>query len=624
MSAAISPGGELEQFQVGVQDVAATVSLATTVWQWSGGAKAIQNMLLHLPNLISTTAPAKLGFELKDFPLTCALLTPHGFFPSRSGSSKPRFEDDPRIQLVCFTLCALSHLFDGEPAICLFMRCLAPVLLNDSSHGIKEAFAAQLIDNERRILTEGTTCGLSTRFDEGIANLNLPHGADQQRSPRSELPFVGGLLKWLVQKRRTRYVTRSATVARVAACLQEAGWIIGPIRTWSDPDHPPRFFDGVTLVLAGSGETDDLALLNDDNDLIAMQETGRYVHHYRNETVGSMLYVAMAGPSDLYPEMLQTEFSDVHESIRDRLTFTWDVVRRDEERLGPELFARLNWRTERTQSRAHKLSRLASLLFGPKTSEKVAACFRPLETQLQAILDHDASKSKEVPLAVKRLNAITVCILISISELLGGNSYPSLRHSTKLDLSNPVDYEQRSALSCLSGIISCLDDGLRMCQVVELLSIFHGGMDFSLLSSGVSDYTCIGFQRETYTVLPTLLYNMQPNAESLGFTCGNTFLASITASRDGRVYTSPSDSWSSVAVNIPEGVSDTLVACNSPFIAPPRSAPPDAALYLTFERPYNFYEPLGRNLLLAGRIGGELTGNVQHLRCPDDSGFQSP
>jgi len=619
MSATFNTSRELQQIEFGVQDVAATVSVATSLWQWTGGLSGIRTFLTYLPNAINPKLPKELGFQKRAFQTSCAILTPTGLFHAHPlDNSDQYFSGDVRTQLVGLTICALAHLFDDEFAISMFMRCVAPALLTgQSGHGVREAFHAQLTNNSFRILNEGAAYGLPAIFEDAISGLDLPPALHDINTP--DHAFVGGLLKWMVQPKRRRYVTRSATVARVAACLDRVGWTIGPIEIWGRPDPVPPAFDGVTLVIAGSFATDPLML--EDDELQGANTVHAITHHYTNRTVGSMIYVVMGAPNGISPEALQSDFESINRSIRTRLSFSWNT-QKDNRRsaytsdLDEILLARPHW--SEPPRPANRISvRLATLRFGAATAEHVAIFFQDIATEpilqeILAFLEVSYSVRNDLPLSVRRFNAIVICIMLSVAEVLGGKGYMSLRHSTQLGL-----YSQWDAVPPLAerifGIMKDLEIGLPMRTVVGLLSIFHCGREFSRNFEDVEyrfDNHLIGFKNGDYSVLPALMYEMEPRHESLGFRCGDIFLANIATRPDGCIYSSPSDTWSSIpfhgSLGSREGHSQDIDRHLDSFVAPPLATPPDRPLYLNFERPYENFQK--DQIVLAGRIGGELIG----------------
>ena len=122
----------------------------------------------------------------------------------------------------------------------------------DTPTPLTDALRDQLIDdnNLQLILNEGASRGLNDLFMERISELGLPiHNSPWRRSQlhqqdnKDELvhegQMIGGMLKWIVQDKPSEYRTRSASVARVAACLQAIGYGIGQISIWDGYGQPP-------------------------------------------------------------------------------------------------------------------------------------------------------------------------------------------------------------------------------------------------------------------------------------------------------------------------------------------------------------------------------------------------
>src|SRR6202034_4907103 len=98
---------------------------------------------------------------------------------------------------------------------------------------------------------EGASRGLTKRFTDAVSKLNLPTGDRQwlriKEDSRAnafppEFNMVGGLLRWIGQgdEGSRIYFTRSSLVARVAACLKAAGYMIGNIHAWNGVGDSPR------------------------------------------------------------------------------------------------------------------------------------------------------------------------------------------------------------------------------------------------------------------------------------------------------------------------------------------------------------------------------------------------
>ena len=150
-------------------------------------------------------------------------------------------------------------------------------------------------DKAHIILNEGQSRGLPLHFKRAIERLNLP--VWQKRSQNQDFlfgscdyTFVIGLLRWIRTGRQETYLTRSALVAQVAACLQEIGFSIGPIATWDGKNLPPATWNGVMLVIGGSVLTDQLMPNEEPDGLLA---TLPVTHRYHYRSIGSLLFNTM-------------------------------------------------------------------------------------------------------------------------------------------------------------------------------------------------------------------------------------------------------------------------------------------------------------------------------------------
>jgi hypothetical protein len=614
MTAQLSRNGTVQGFQVGPADLLASTTLATCLWNRFGGLSTLLRALQYAPGLIRPQRVQELEFTPQDLPATSHILTPDGIGSLDDDDPADCFGGDPRTQLIGFTICALSHLFGRDFAVRIFMKCMVPALLEASvGPGIKEELFAQLTDNAARIIDEGVSRSLPARFEEAIKDVDLPtskFAGTEDRNLSTDDYYIGGLLRWITQRRRSHYLTRSADVIRVAACLRRVGWLTGPIRICSN-DRPPTAYDGVTLITSGFHQTDTLATDEDDN----LKSEGQidHIHHYRNETVGPMLFLASRGMSEMSPESMQTDFLRINSYIRKRLRFTWVVERHDEDGLGPSLHAKPHW-TKDSKS-ANRLSvTLACMFFQAKTAENVAECFQALasETVLKEIRAFEESSNEDFqPACLEHWKIIVICIILSIAEQLGGKDYSKLGHATQLDLYRTCSFSGDTALQILSGLLRGFEHGLESGAVLRLLAICHGGLSLSGCdtSDTVWNTHVIGYQGSGYTVLPNLLFDMSVGQDSIGFRCDNRVFGNLPASEaDGHIETLPSDNWASFSTGTEDGGSQSIVHGASFYVSEPHKEPPDAPLYLNFERGRVDYAPLLRHIAVVGRIHGEIIG----------------
>jgi hypothetical protein len=386
------------------------------------------------------------------------------------------------------------------------------------------------------------------------------------------------LLRWLISDRRRMYCTRSASVARVAACLAEVGWVIGPIRVWDGVGRCPTSFDGVLLVTGGSMPTDELMLNPADLEKLENIDTP-ITHHYRYQTIGAMLYIALGCRTDLNPESLQTDFETIYDLLRDRLSFEWITAPDPHGQTPPTVLARPTWLKP-----VGKPSRIAVMLAskffsGGNLAELIAPCYSKLANETfihnlsKTTRQHEANQSSEGPTADEarvRLDAITVSILLSLAGILGGPGYDDLTHCTQLDLIRN-DHEGISDLTKLQITVAHLHEGLPMWRIVDLLSVFHTGRELinMPLDDEVNDMHLIGYRKGIYSVLPSVIYEMEPSQKALGFRCDNKLFGNVPNNSLGAVNTTRSDRWSSSAVPESRGTSTSIARSIQYFFLEP-------------------------------------------------------
>lgn len=616
MTTLINPDGRLG-LQIGPPDLLATATLVTSMWNHFGGLKNLVRIFQYIPGLSSLTRVNDLGFKPQDLPATCHILTTHGIRHLNDSDPKNCFGGDARTQLVGFTICALSHLFGQEFGVRMFMKFMASAILEETvDPGVKDLLYAQLTDNAHHIIREGVARSLPSRFEEAIRDTCLPTLAcTESRSLGTDDQYIGGLLRWIVQRRRSHYLTRSADVVRVAACLKSVGWLIGPIRISSN-DSPPGAYDGLTLLTTGYHETDRLAF--DDGDGPISEGDVNHIHHYRNETVGSMLFLALGAPDELSPEKIQDDFYRINSKIRKKLSFTWVVERHDQDGHGPTLSALPQW-TKKASGKKTTGSRvsvaLACRFFDSKTADNVAECFDGFASDdiNQKIRRFEEANDDEAvePECVQRWKIIVVCIILSIAEILGGDDYSSLAHATQLDLYRAHDYEGNTALQLLSGLLRDFEKGLHFGAVLRLLATCHVGTPLTNIdpSHNVWSTRTIGYQGNGYTVLPNLLFNMSVDRSSIGFRCTNLVFDNLPSHDiNGYVETVSSDDWSSYATGEENKGKQAVIARHSSLVSEPQWEAPDVPLYLGLERGRLDYAPMQKEVAFAGRIHGELIG----------------
>ena len=322
--------GSLTQIQVGSADVVATVAAANSAWGWMGGLVGVKEILKACRQFSTGKKEAKSFGDPKLSHLSCQILTYDGIANIHNEDATEAFGGESEAQMLGLTICAFAYVLKKHQAVDLFMVYLAPSLLPwevSSANGLREALHTQLNDNIDAIVNEGAARGLSDRFYRANSALGLaePHlygpryeGWGQSRGQwPAESSILGGFLKWLGSGAVGQYQTRSAGVARLAACLEEIGYKIAEIKVWNGMGVRPTF-PGLLLVIGGPSETDPLM---EEESLVAADFV--YVSHYYYATTGSMLLNSLQTKCDIPPEVFQQCFEDVDAAIHKQLTFKW-------------------------------------------------------------------------------------------------------------------------------------------------------------------------------------------------------------------------------------------------------------------------------------------------------------
>lgn len=307
--------GQLLTAKVGLDDIVTTYSAARSVYGWMGGMDGIKFLISKIPSPFQRRLQEfHLDRNLQLLPVSSFILTSHGPVHAHIDNAHESFGGDIKTQLIGSTICALSHEFSSQIAVELFSECLMPRFF-DTPTPLTDALRDQLVDetNLQLILNEGASRGLNNLFMKRISELGLPihsslwrHSQLHQQDNKDELvhegQMIGGMLKWIAQDKPSEYQTRSASVARAAACLQAIGYSIGQIRIWDgNGQSPPAMAaKSLMLVLGGSTPTDPL-LLEPFPTL-----SGPVVTHYQYKTVGSMLLSALGGTCGAFPEVFQS------------------------------------------------------------------------------------------------------------------------------------------------------------------------------------------------------------------------------------------------------------------------------------------------------------------------------
>ena len=610
--------GSLQQIQIGAADLVAAHSAATSAWGWVGGFAGIRHILANVHNPFSNSTITNVFSCLGFRPSLCQILTFQGVVYLQDGYTDDAFGGDLRTQFLGLTICALAHECGAAQAIHVFMQCLAPALFLQASKGIpgmREALYTQLNDSSKVILNEGATRGLPKQFIQAIVDLRLPacyhafrkfnQTLDDPLLP--EISMIGGLLKWIGKQYEESYFTRSAMVARVAACLKSVGYKIGQIRIWDGNGDPPILNRGVILVIAGSADTDPYIM-----DLDALEEQA-FTSHYQLSTVGALLINALHFRCDELPESFQTWFENVQNLISANLDFHWEWSTTND-RSSMKIISTWNSPQGRPPSWS---TRLASLDF-PNFADRVAPCYTLVgsDEMLRVVLktkNHWVSHAL-IPDELIRYRIITASILLAVIGRLAGPGFDNLRHATTLNLAAP---------NWITKITQCVNYGMEhgfpIYIAVALIASIHCGVDPEELGEGflTSDATeslngeVIGWRNGIYAVVPSLLFEMAPTLKAVGFRCSDTFIGNLPVHDKGFVrsgherrliFTEPDN-------RAPRLMEDETrsQAPPSPVVGPPLAAASDVEMYINIERIFQTKDP---DLCFCGRVGGEVIGVV--------------
>ncbi|KAH8769190.1 hypothetical protein F5883DRAFT_668924 [Diaporthe sp. PMI_573] len=504
-------GLTLEQVQVGPADLVATASAAATAWGWLGGLDGIRSVLNSLPRLRNKSTTSILRDLRVDFKLVlqdsvCRLITSDGTIILRSDDKADAFGGHPVTQLIGLTVCALAHNLGGERAVKLFMDYLADYLLVDSQDGIAEALNTQLMDHVQVILNEGSTRGLTKTFDAAIQSSKLPlnpnvlPGANTGSFDSGDIAYVVGLLRWLRNRDKEPYFTRSAVTSHVASCLKQVGFMIGAISVWNGEGPPHDNPRGVVLVTGGEHESDRQMLQGDPLDLLAQQPV---THYYHQNTSGSMIFNLLGTQSSLSSHAYDSYFVEVHKNITANLSFTWDFAYG---KTRNSMEARPQWRSTSKRPTANAL-KLASIFF-PLSAENFAPCYESIAVTevLETVRKHDDHDSHNVarpPREVVEFLAITLSILLSVAEVLGGPNYQTLRHAINI----------KGCYNTIEELCQFLNKGLRSgiahWQAVMFVAVFHARADHMVLKQEYDEHRdtiqILGFPKEAMSTSKNLI-----------------------------------------------------------------------------------------------------------------------
>ena len=468
-----------------------------------------------------------------------------------------------------------------------------------------------MTDNYSIILNEGATRGLPQHFAQAIANLKLPANEGSARQSwnddllkvcsNSELSLVAGLLRWIGMEDKQTYLTRSSLVLKVAACFKSIGYVIGPLRTWKGGGERPNPDGGVILVLGGSGPTD--SLLPPPADFQAFTEY-QVMFHYRYITIGALLCTSIQNPREIRPEIFQTLFDSVAETLDNTLKLEWTYNEEIDETCAHPCWSR--------RGKYSSISiRLASIHF-PCLAEHLACCYEGIadERTLDAVLETtpDRTKNREKKHfgnQVSRFRAITASILLAVTSHLAGKNYETLQHVTILTM------DRFDGISQVAKMIDAsLSTYINFSVAARLIAVFHCGIDCFTFTR--DSPRTVGWRSGIYTVMPALYFERDPSSRALGLCCKDEFFGNIPVHDDGRIVDIPPQ-----GIMEDEEVTEELIkstrgsSTGQIHIGHPIKSLPDVPLYLSVERRYNSPES---SLCLCARINGELIRTVSVLK----------
>ncbi|OBT65659.1 hypothetical protein VE03_05528 [Pseudogymnoascus sp. 23342-1-I1] len=480
--------GPLTQVQIGPADVLATFAAAYTASGWLGGLDGVRNLLSRGSQFFSASSKAKQnrllqGLFKENLKLQNAvfhiLTSEHGPVRCEIPTSETAFGGERITKIIGFTICALAHEGGYNTAVSLFTEYLAPLLF-DGAAELLGALQSQLRENTtmHRLVNEGATLGLSTVFLEVSQRLGYPpgdedwlketlHMGDDSDLRPTEWHFVIGLLRWLGSGMKSAYLTRSGLVARAAGYLQAVGYGIESILTWhGSPPRPcipsPR---AVVLVLGGSEETDTLM------EHLSERHSFNVVMHYTYGTVGAMLHQSMFAYTTTSPEVFQSDFDGIYDSIQSRLQMGYYLE------YGHRLRVNCYWEPSLSTSSPIAM-RLAAIYF-PLLADQVAPCYERIATDtiLQSVKDRekrDASGSVEgLAQEIVRFREYTAATLISLIASLSRDDFRKFKYAIRLDLSHIDDLEEacRFVNRSFSGSVE-------FNEAVRLLATIHAARGF--------------------------------------------------------------------------------------------------------------------------------------------------
>jgi hypothetical protein len=417
------------------------------------------------------------------------------------------------------------------------------------------------------------------------------------------------------------YCTRSAAVARFAACLRSVGYRIEHIRTWNGTEPQPALHKGVILVTDGSSSTDTFM-----NEQQFQGISIDLMTHYRASTVGAMLWNSFPGGSENVPELFQQDFDNINDHIKESLSFSWAFVDVDQE----EVQAHPLWNQPEQQKEDHIATRLATILFGD-SGHILSNLYKDIASDkyLKVVLEYTKTRNQlgKVPKPVHRFQVISAIICLAVLGRLGGTDFWNIQHSTMLDLSS-MDHLRWLC----SEVGAILAGDCSVSRIITALATVHCAVPIPI--EGLRTYTddnkdqstvdtvIVGWRRGRYSVLPNLLFSLSKplSFAVLDLQCVDEFIANLPVRPNGSIH-------SSVALHGPVRFSSEFLSQvgqsedidqlqlstrdDSPInFGPPTARLQDKPLYINIERSPIEINANAPAVSLCGRLDGETVGHV--------------
>ena len=433
----------------------------------------------------------------------------------------------------------------------LFMKYLVPKLFGHVS-ALTDAIHAELMEKTklRGILNEGAARELDVVYAKVIDELGLPSGSRNlfrsqssqidwsiEREKRvSDIDLISGLLRWVMQESPQDYWTRSASVARVAACLKASGYAIGQTVVWDGVGERPRApgSRNLILVVGGSWQTDSLA---DEN---FQPPSSVLTLYYQPQSIGSLFNTALYNLFDTIPEVYQTDFEDINEDIKRRLELSEAFVKAAQPSEEPNTYedyivsANFQWTNLGSESRCSAIARRLAAIYFPSMAEFVAPCYMRIAsaTNVKKVSQNIKSRGRidSFPEQLARFRAVTAMIIISIAGRLAPETFAAVRHATVLDLS--LD----TWIAHLSKIINdAFSSSLSLSAAVRILAAVHTGHGPGSSPEEEDHDLLVGWRQGVFAIMPSLVMHMNMNQKAFGLECIEMFWANVKVREAGSI-----------------------------------------------------------------------------------------